>query len=923
MAQSVPSSIASGLRSAVRSRLGSARPFRLRLPAILVAAGLLCSAGAIPTHAQSASTDPGGPADVCSRGKIAYYQRVSALKALADRETPTPNQAAWDARWYGLDLVLDPPNARLQGKVTVYGTVVSDSSISGVELNLSDSLTVTRVLSESAAGDTVTVQFTHSGGILRIALERPYSQGETFRVAVRYGGHPEPTAISFTRVEGRPHVWTLSEPFGARTWWPCKDYPEDKADSSRVRVTSPDSMIAASNGRLVSRTVQDGTETAVWSERHPIATYLVSLAVYPYDLSEDTYQPLSGPPMPLRFYTFPANTASWSPVQARVKDMIHAYAGDFGEYPFVDEKYGHADFVWPGGMENQTITSMGPGTINEGVTSHELTHQWWGDMVTCRNFHHIWLNEGFATYGEALWRESTGGFQAYQNVLLAYQYFGPGTIYVPDVSDWNRIFNADLSYHKAGWVLHMLRHIVGDDPFFQILRSYGERFRYSTATTEDFEAVAEEVSGKDLHAFFQEWIYGEGTPVYSYDWQVEQAQGGGWDLTVRLRQVQDGQIFTMPVDVRISTPSGDESFTVDNSTADTTYTRHVADRPSAIAIDPDQWILRRVYEPVIQAAFDRPLLVVNSLPWTTSSTQAEIRAMYEERSVWGGYAFDFWDTQSTPQAGYPSTLPPPLGHGAVPASVLGHYRAVVWLGEIDTGRWTASPMYSYLEAGGDLIVLAAGLGFVQGSFASYLGVVPAGTVDVGVANADAPGLVPLHARGAQNSVPQFSLRSGSNGRVLFSAGADTTLGIGFFRRPAEGGTQNPAGGAFAFIGGRPYRWNPADLRADMLSLLGPMLPNPGPQDTRVVLESPDQNPARGPAFIRFFLPAGGTARLVLWDAAGRKVRTLRNGPSQAGWNAEPWDGTDENGRRTPSGVYFYRLDAAGASRTQRLVRLAG
>ena len=160
-------------------------------------------------------------------------------------------------------------------------------------------------------------------------------------------------------------------------------------------------------------------------------------------------------------------------------------------------------------MEHQTISSMGG--HSEWLIAHELGHQWWGDLVTCSSFHHIWLNEGFARFSEAIWDEASQGFEAYKSYWQSHSYFGPGTIYVEEPNTAAQIFNGNLTYNKAGWVVHMLRGVMGDSLFFESRRSYGynDSLAYSDATTEDFKNVCEHISGIDLTSFFEQWIYNE------------------------------------------------------------------------------------------------------------------------------------------------------------------------------------------------------------------------------------------------------------------------------------------------------------------------------------------------------------------------------------------------------------------------------
>ncbi|MBI4719680.1 MAG: M1 family metallopeptidase, partial [Chitinivibrionia bacterium] len=378
--------------------------------------------------------------------------------------------------------------------VTVTGEVLSET-LAEVDLDLATTLTVAHVDGEGSP----LLPFSHANDLLTVSLPAPLSQGEAFSLTVYYSGHPDYSygAFGFSSFNGLPMIWSLSEPFGARSWWPCKDVPSDKADSVDVRITVDSSLIVASNGTLLGVTDNTSTKTYHWHEGYPISTYLVSVAIHPYTTFSDWYRYSPTDSMEVQFYVFPSHYGVVQPTYALTVDMIEAFADLFGEYPFLDEKYGHAEFTWGGGMEHQTITSLGG--WSEYLIAHELSHQWWGDMITCDDFHHIWLNEGFATYAEALWSEYAYGMEQYHLDMQAAEYFGAGTIYVDDTSDWNRIFHSGLSYNKGSWVLHMLRHVVGDSTFSHILKTYyaDTRYQYGTATTEEFRDLCEAESGMD------------------------------------------------------------------------------------------------------------------------------------------------------------------------------------------------------------------------------------------------------------------------------------------------------------------------------------------------------------------------------------------------------------------------------------------
>jgi hypothetical protein len=561
-------------------------------------------------------------------------------------------------------------------------------------------------------------------------------------------------------------------------------------------------------------------------------------------------------------------------------------------------------------------------------------HQWWGDMITCNDFHHIWLNEGFATYGEALWQEYLGGFSAYQTDVNANAYFGSGTIYVPDATDETRVFDSNLSYSKASWVLHMLRHVLGDSTFFLSLRTYREQWGYRSATTENFRDVCEAVSGRNLHDYFQQWIYGEYYPQYRAGWSAT-STGDGYDVTLSLDQTQSWQLFHMPVDVTVSTVSSTTTFVVDDSLASQTIVLHVDAAPTMVQIDKDGWILKSLETVVANPTLEKGVLLVNGVDWATYGS--EITSAYADKTFWGNYTIDFWDNFAAPSGGYPTTLPMPLGHGAVPADVLGHYRVVVWLGNDyngDLASWQNTPILSYLRAGGDVLLLSRmGDQFLGDSLRTYLGINWTNTsATLNDCIATRTGFVNQTLLTTQSYCSVFdTTRTTSESQLLFkvSSGFTPNRGIGAIRIPASGMGVRSNGGRLAFLSGRPYRWNHALFRTNITNLLGNWFLEPvewlsvGPNApaASLLLGPARPNPSHATAWLRFSTPRAGHARLALVDVSGRRVRTLLEGTLGAGPHEAVWDGRADDGHPAPPGLYWATLEANGMVRVQRLVRL--
>jgi aminopeptidase N len=299
---------------------------------------------------------------------------------LVCEQQKSSNQDDYDITYYALDLTPDPTTQVLGGTVELAGTVTS-AALQQIELNFWEGMDIFHIHHAHTPDDSLT--FNRSADILAIDLNRSYLQDEQFRIVISYRGRPQESpygSFQFDSFEGIPMIWTLSSVFGARAWWPCKDVPSDKPDSVDIRVTVPEGMIVVSNGALRETSIANGSTTYWWHEGYPIATYLVFISIYPYEVYYDDYLYNNATDtMKIHFYSFPGNYQQYSEINNKVKEMITFFAGLFGEYPFVDEKYGQADFLWSGGMEHQTCTSYG--RWNEALFAHEIAHQWWGDMM--------------------------------------------------------------------------------------------------------------------------------------------------------------------------------------------------------------------------------------------------------------------------------------------------------------------------------------------------------------------------------------------------------------------------------------------------------------------------------------------------------------------------------------------------------------
>jgi aminopeptidase N len=527
------------------------------------------------------------------------YEREGHSKLLELSKIQYPGDSQIDVTYYKLDLTITFSPNYLTGSVTVHAKV-DTLPITNLFLDLRSNMNVNSVLLNGSA-----TTFNHADNKLNIDLDKTYNPSESFSLVVNYHGVPGTSGLGSFRFgthSGQPIISTLSEPYGASDWWPCKDTPADKVDSADIWITVDQSMIPVSNGMIQEIVVNkvDGTHTYKWKEKYPIVHYLISLAITNY-VQYDTYYHYSATDsMIITHFNYPERfNSTRKALLDETAAMMEVFSQMYGEYPFLDERYGHAEFNWGGAMEHQTCSSMG--FYGQGVIAHELAHQWFGDMITCKDWHHIWLNEGFATYSEGVYYEAIGGQSAYDQFIqteMNYAKQAQGSIWVVDITNIGQIFNGARSYAKGGIVLHMLRGVVGDSSFFDIMRTYAAHpeLKYNVAITEDFQSVAESVYGQSLDYFFQEWIYGERYPRYTASWYSSFLSGETYTLNLNIAQAvnPNPSYFTMPIQIRINTTPGDTLVTIFNNKQTQDYEIDVIGEPRAIVFDPNNYILKTV-----------------------------------------------------------------------------------------------------------------------------------------------------------------------------------------------------------------------------------------------------------------------------------------------------------------------------------------
>ncbi|MCF0048845.1 T9SS type A sorting domain-containing protein [Dyadobacter sp. LJ53] len=518
-----------------------------------------------------------------------FQRRLEATGAHA-RTSASQN---FDVIYYRCEWEVDPAVRYIKGTITTH--FVKTDAGNSITLDLADEHTINAV-----TRNNVPLTFTHSNGAVTISFPSPIISGSTDSVSITYGGIPTTTFGSFaTATHGpdmAPAMWTLSEPFGAKDWWPCKNGLDDKADSIDVYLKHPSIYKAASNGLLKSETPVSGSKMVThWRHRYPIASYLVCFAVSNYNVLNSSVD-IGGTAIPMQTYCYPENEATFAAGAQNAMNAMVQFSDLLGDYPFKKEKYGHVQFAFGGGMEHQTCSFMV--NMGENLIAHELAHQWFGDKITCGNWEDIWLNEGFATHMANVYIENKFPANAtvYRNAQINAIAADPGgSVKVDDVSSPNRIFSQRLSYFKGSHLLFMLRWILSDAVFFAAVKNYLQdpALAYGFATTDNLKSHLEAVSGKDLTYFFDQWFTGQGYPSYQIQWFP-----GDNNVQIKISQTTSHPsvgFFQLPVPLLFqNTTTGQQKLVVlNNTTSGQTFFENLGFEPNMVTFDPEKWLVTK------------------------------------------------------------------------------------------------------------------------------------------------------------------------------------------------------------------------------------------------------------------------------------------------------------------------------------------
>jgi aminopeptidase N len=509
------------------------------------------------------------------------------------------NTLNYDVTYHELRFTVDPDNTTPFISGVVKTTFRALANMNSVTFDMATALVVSSVTMNST-----NLTFNQSNYELNITLPSTLTIGNSATVIITYAGSPPQAEGAFTRGihSGTPVIFTLSEPFGARDWWPCKQDLNDKIDSFDIYITCPLAYIGVSNGLLQSQTTSGGNITRHFRHNYPIPAYLISLNVTNYV----TYNIQAGlgttqnPFFPINNYLYPeSNTTAVQTAINQTVPVMNVFEQKFGFYPYRNEQYGHVQFGWNGGMEHTTMSSMG--SWGRSLIAHELAHQWFGDKITCGTWRDIWLNEGFAEYLAGLVVESLDGVPSFvtwkngkiNNITSATN----GAVYLTEAEalSVNRIFSSRLTYNKGSMVVHMLRWKMGDANFYQAVQNYlnDSNLAYGYAITTDLKAKLDAVHGSSLDEFFNDWVYNQGYPTYTI---TAQNWGAGQAKIIVNQTQSDPSVlyFEMPLEIRLSGAGGVTHDVIVNNTGNgQEFIVSVPFVVTGVTFDPNKHIISR------------------------------------------------------------------------------------------------------------------------------------------------------------------------------------------------------------------------------------------------------------------------------------------------------------------------------------------
>lgn len=515
-----------------------------------------------------------------------------------------PEQAAYNIRFYDLQLQVNPADSTIAGTLLARAEIVSPTE--WFVLDIDPVLAVDTIYLVDAGGRKKAAAYERRGGKIWIAFPVTRQPGEFAAAEIHYGGRPRiaprpPWDGGFTwarTASGQPWIATSCQDNGADVWWPNKDHVSDKPDSMALHITVPEPLVVASNGVL--RRVdayRNGMRTYYWAITNPISNYNVALNIAPYKVITARMKSVAGSTFPVFFWVLPESYRKGQKLFPEILEHLRFFEKLIGPYPFRAEKYGVAETPHLG-MEHQTIIAYGAKFRNAAMTGgrdwgfdalhhHELSHEWWGNLITNFDWRDMWIHEGIGTYMQALYLEEKQGIETYHAYMQSIKHRMRNRMPVaPRISHSARQIGGDV-YFKGAWMLHSLRYLIGKKTLVKILRKMAypdESHRSATdgsqcrfVTTRDFVNLSEEVSGRELRWFFEIYLRRAKLPVLHV-----RHEGDALDLRW---EVPDDLPFPMPVEVEVKGKRRQVKFVRNHARLQT---------KAAYRLDPEDWILKKV-----------------------------------------------------------------------------------------------------------------------------------------------------------------------------------------------------------------------------------------------------------------------------------------------------------------------------------------
>lgn len=528
-------------------------------------------------------------------------------------------QSNYDVKCYEIEIQINDTSTDIRSETKIYIELLEESD--SLLLNFGRNLIIDSLLINRKP-----VGFSHELDSLYV-YSKSLKKGTLNSIEITYHGDADyngaPGALFNRENKYGKFTYSVTEPYATKYWYPCKEILKDKADSVFVSIIVPKGLKAGSLGMLDTVVnVSPKQDLYRWKSYYPTAFYLVSVAVGDYYEYTNYYHcSHCKKPMPVVNYIYnsPEFFQDQKPDIDVTIDLLELFAHKFGEYPFVEEKYGHCLVPTGGGMEHQTMTTIG--NFGFELVAHELGHQWFGNQVTCSYWNDIWINEGFASYCEYIALEELKSIEQahawmdYAHTIIKEAPGGSTYVWDKDLANRRRVFDGRLTYKKGAALIHMIRFVLEDDDlFFSILQEFLVQYNFKNATGEDFRKLLEKRSGIDFNKFFNEWYYGEGYPIYDIEW----FQTAGKLYLISKQSASEPSItssFTAPFNIKCIFPTADTILKLWPSTKVDTHKIDLTNPVYSISVNTDRKSLLAVnsikQNKVFSAAYKKVVLYPN------------------------------------------------------------------------------------------------------------------------------------------------------------------------------------------------------------------------------------------------------------------------------------------------------------------------